>query len=100
MINKLILMLLTLMVSGCARTGLFSDIRNDHVGSNKDLVIHPLSLVEIVPYNDKLDKYICKLDGGCKWAYFVAKQTGEIKSWEYISSSDKCQTGLDWMNPW
>ena len=92
-----------LVLSGCSATfkqNLFSDIRNDHVGMNKDLVIHPLSLVKIIPYNEKQDKYVCAYDDGCQWAYYVNKETGIIESWEFISSPDKCQTGLNWFGPW
>jgi len=102
--NKVLcLFIIVLMVTGCTsnfKKKLFVDIRNDHIGSHKDNVIHPGSLVEIVSYNETLDKYICAYDTGCKWAYYVNKETGIIESWEFISSPDKCQTGLDCTGPW
>ena len=94
-INKILYFFIVILIlSGCSTTfkrNLFVDIRNDHIGMNKDLVIHPLSLVKIIPYNATQDKYVCAYDDGCKWVYFVNKKTGIIESWEYISPPDKCQ---------
>lgn len=93
-----------IIMSGCSTTfkkNLFVDIRNDHIGMQKDHVIHPMSLIEVVPHNEKLDKYICAYENiGCKWAYYVNKETSIIESWEFISSPNKCQTGLNWWGSW
>ena len=99
----LLFLVLVVMFCGCAssfKKNLFADIRNDHIGSHKENIISPQILVEVIPHNATQDKYICAYDDGCKWAYFVNKKTGIIESWEYISSPDKCQTGLNWFGPW
>ena len=102
--NKILyLFIVVLILNGCTmafKKNLFVDMRNEDIGRHKDLAIHPLSLIEIVPHNVKLDKYICAHNDGCKWAYYVNKETGIIESWKFISSSDKCQTGLGWFKPW
>jgi hypothetical protein len=90
--------------SGCAGVKFensktrFVNIRNEHIGYKKENVIHSGYVKE--PYNDKLDKYIGSDDNGCSWAYFVNKETERIESWEYVSSPDKCETGLNWFGPW
>ena len=99
--NKFLCLCALLILCGCStafKRNLFVSVRNDAIGSKKENIIHPGYLR--IPYSEKLDKYIGADDNGCQWAYYVNKETGIIESWEFISSPDKCQTGLDWLGPW
>ncbi len=102
--SSLLFLVFVIMFCGCVglkfenNRDRFVNIRNEHIGSKKENIIHPGYLK--VLFNETLDKYIGSDDNGCKWAYFVNKKTGIIESWEYISSPDKCQTGLNWFGPW
>jgi len=103
--NKILYFLILVSVlCGCtmnAKKNIFINERNYDVGRKKDIAIHPLSILEIIPVGVKQDKYILYNDDtGCKWAYYVNKETEIIESWEYVSSPDKCYTGLGWFEPW
>ena len=99
--KKLITIILIVAICcGCTmayKRNLFVELRNEDIGEDKDIAIHPLALVEIIPYDEKLDKYVCAYeDTGCVWAFYVNKETDLIESWEFISPPEKCYTGLNW----
>lgn len=97
--NKILFFLiLVVMFCGCATNAHFVRDKNYDVGRSVDLCWYSPS--KIIPLNQDQDKYLFERDNGCKWAYYVNKKTKIVESWEYISSPDKCQTGVGWFKPW
>lgn len=90
--------ILTFIFCGCATITNFVTERDYDVGRSVDLIYDKPS--KIVPYNQTQDKYLFECNNGCKFAYYVNKETKVVESWEYISSSDKCSLGQKLFGPW
>lgn len=95
----LFLLLIAIFNNGCATNATFVEERNYDVGRrvnfNYSVPPHPI----IVPYNQTQDKYFIDWGKGCKFAYYVNKETKIVDSWEYLCSPEKCKTGVGWLNP-
>lgn len=93
------LFLITIFLSGCATVSLFKDLRDYDIGRSVELAYLPPA-DKILPYSESSDKYLFKGNGECEFSYIVNKQTKIVESWEYISSPEKCKTGLNWLGQW
>ncbi len=93
------LFLITIFISGCATASIFKDLRNYDIGRSVDLAYLPPPY-KIIPYSVNEDKYLYKDNGKCEFYYVVNKKTKIVESWDYISSPDKCKTGLNWLGTW
>lgn len=95
---------LILMLYGCAGATLenskdrFVNDRNYDVGRSVDLS-YAMPASQVSSQNEKQDRYLFK-NNVCEWVYYVNKNTKVVDSWEYVSSPDKCSTGLDWFGIW
>lgn len=90
--------ILVLIFSGCATYANFVNERNYDVGRSVDLsYARPL---KVISHNQNQDKYLFEWKDGCKWAYYVNKETKIVESWEFISFPDKCSSGgYYWFGP-
>ena len=98
--NKLLYsIILALIFCGCATNAHFVQERDYDVGRKVNLSYavspHPV----IVPHNQTQDKYLIDWGNGCKFAYYVNKETKIVDSWEYLCSPEKCKIGVGWLNP-
>lgn len=94
----LFLLLITIFGSGCATNAQFVQERNYDVGRNVNWSYAVSPNPVIVPYNQTQDKYIIDWENGCKFAYYVNKETKIVESWEYLCSPEKCKMGVGWFN--
>lgn len=83
-----------LLLCGCATQKLFVEYRNYDVGRNVNVA--PLESSKISSHNEFQDQYLFEWKGGCKFIYYVNKETKVVESWEYVSSPDKCTMGYNW----
>ncbi|MFZ5800818.1 MAG: hypothetical protein ACOY3D_05540 [Candidatus Omnitrophota bacterium] len=98
--NKFLYFLTLICVfCGCATNARFVEYRNYDVGRSVNLSYAVPPDPVIVPYNQTQDKYIIDWGNGCKFAYYVNKETKIVESWEYLCSPDKCKTGIGWFSP-
>ncbi|HOW36575.1 MAG TPA: hypothetical protein PL155_09230 [Candidatus Omnitrophota bacterium] len=95
----LFLLLITIFNNGCATNAQFVQERDYDVGRkvNVSYAVSPNPV--IVPYNQTQDKYLIDWGNGCKFAYYVNKETKVVDSWEYLCSPEKCKTGINWLDP-
>lgn len=94
-----ILLFLVLLIGGCTTNAFFVRDRDYDVGRNVGVVYGVLT--KIIPYTENQDKYLFEANKGrCQWVCYVNKKTKIVESWEYISSPDKCKSGIDWLSPW
>ena len=96
--NSLFSFILLFTFFGCATNSHFIEYRNYDVGRKVDESFTPPPKMKL-SYNATQDEYLYELDG-CRWVYYVNKETKIIESWAYISSSDKCTLGYNWFGPW
>lgn len=95
--RNLFFLLITIFECGCATNAQFAQERNYDVGRNVNWSYAIPTNPVIVPYNQAQDKYMIDR-GGCKFAYYVNKETKIVESWEYLCSPEKCKTGVGWFN--
>lgn len=93
------LFLIVIIFSGCATTSIFRDLRDYDIGRSVELSYLPPPY-KIIPSSIDHDKYLYQDKGECEFYYMVNKKTKKIESWDYISSPEKCKTGLNWLGPW
>ena len=104
--NKFLCFFILVLVScGCAgakfenSSSRFVNDRNYDVGRSVNWS-YAMPPSKIFSYNEKKDEYLFEGKNGCQWVYYVNKETKIVESWGFLSSPDKCQTGLNWFGPW
>ena len=98
--KKIFLLLITVFGCGCATNTLFVEERNYDVGRNVNWSYAVPPNPVIVPYNQTQDKYMIDRGDGCKFTYYVNKETRIVDSWEYLCSPEKCKTGRINLRDW
>ena len=82
---------IAIFITGCEIRGYqsFIDACDDMVGCSIGLSYY--DPVRIEPFNEELIAYHYESEyTGCKFIYYVNKDTDIVESWEFVSSPDNC----------
>lgn len=69
------------------------------VGQSLDIGVRG-ELLSVRDLDKPVAEYVYGVDGGCKWAYDVDRDTNRILSWRFVSRPEQCRYETHWLGPW